>query len=120
MNRLKALYLYGDEDLPEKDFIVERKRILDAIADIDEKLSKFEGNLDININEDFSKKASYFIMVDSMLGNKPIDPIEIVRTVEPAVVKSFINTVLSKVVISNGHVTEIHFKNGMTHKFVYK
>ncbi len=120
MNRLKALYLYGDEELPEKDFIIERKRILDAVADIDEKLSKFEGDAELDFGDDFAKKASYFIMVEAMLGDKPVDPVEIVRSIEPGVIKSFLNTVLSKVVISDGHVTEIHFKNGMAHKFIYK
>lgn len=120
MNRLKALYLYGDEELPEKDFIVERKRILDAIAEIDEKLTKFEGEPELDFGADFTKKASYFIMVDTMLSDKAIDPVEMVRSIEPEVIKSFLNTVLSKVVVTNGHVTEIHFKNGMAHKFIYK
>lgn len=119
MSRLKSLYLYGDDELPEKDFLLERKRILDAINDIDAKLSQFEG-ADVDYDDDFSSKASYFIMVQAMMGDHPLDSIDFIRSIDPAVIKSFLNTVLDKIVITNGKITSIHFKNGMVHKFCYK
>ncbi len=55
-----------------------------------------------------------------MLSEKSSDPIDMVRSIDPAVIKAFINTVLTKIVVCDGMVTEIHFKNGMVHKFIYK
>ncbi len=122
LNRLKSLFLYGDDEIPEKDFIMERKRIVDAITEIDAKLAEMdsEDNSLMTSADDFTQKASYFIMVDALLGNKSGDPVGLVRSVEPEVIKSFIKTVISKVVIKNGAVSSIHFRNGMVHKFIYK
>ncbi len=122
LNRLKSLFLYGDEDIPEKDFITERKRIIDAINEIDAKLAEMDSEDDslLTSAEDFTQKASYFIMVDALLGNKTGDPVGLVRSIDPAVIKSFINTVISKIVIKDGTVSSIHFRNGMVHKFIYK
>lgn len=102
--------------------IMERKRIIDAMNEIDAKLAEMDSEDDslLNSAEDFTQKASYFIMVDALLGNKSGDPVGLVRSIDPAVIKSFINTVISKVVIKNGVVSSIHFRNGMVHKFVYK
>lgn len=122
LNRLKALFLYGDNEIPEKDFITERKRIIDAMNEIDAKLTEMdeEDNSLLASSEEFTQKASYFIMVDALMGNKSGDPAGLVRSIDPSVIKSFVNTVISKIVIRNGTVDSIHFRNGMVHKFVYK
>lgn len=122
LNRLKSLFLYGDDAVPEKDFILERKRIMDALTKVEAKLAAMTDPDDslMASAEDFTQKASYFIMVDALLGNKISDPVDLIRSLDPAVVKSFVNIVISKIIIKQGVVSSIHFRNGMVHKFIYK
>lgn len=122
MNRLKSLYLYGDGSLAEKDYIVERQNILDAIAEIDQRLSEIKDDSDDGplADDEFVEKASYFIMVSKLLDDRTVDYEKYIRTADPAIAKSFIRTVINEIHVSDGRVVKIVFKNGMTHTFTYK
>lgn len=122
MNRLKSLYLYGNEDLPEKDYIMERQRIMSEIEEIDRKLSTMaaddtEGPL---ADDEFIEKASYFIMVQNLLNDKSVDYEKYIRRIEPAIPRAFIRTIIDSIDTVNGRVSSIQFKNGMIHKFIYE
>lgn len=121
MNRLKSLYLYGNEDLPEKDYIMERQRILDAISEIDNKLNKMdEDDTDGPLADDeFIEKASYFVMVQKLLDDKSVDYEKYIRQIDPSIPRAFIRTVIDSIHVENGNVTAIVFKNGMEHRFIY-
>lgn len=123
MNRLKSLYLYGDGSLAEKDYIVDRQRILTAINEIDQKLSKYadEGD-DFGplADDEFIEKASYFIMVSKLLDDTYVDYEKYIRHIDPSIPRSFIRSVVESVEATNGKITAITFKNGIKHVFTYK
>ncbi len=123
MNRLKSLYLYGNEDLTEKDYIIERQRILDAISEIDQKLDDLKDE-DIDdgplADDEFIEKASYFIMVQKLLDDRYVDYEKYIRKIDPSIPRSFIKSVIEAIYTTDGKVTSIVFKNGMTHTFSYK
>lgn len=48
------------------------------------------------------------------------DPVSFIRNVDLSVVKSFLNTIIRKIVILNGKVSSIEFKNGITLEFSYE
>ncbi len=121
LNRLKTLYLYGDSEMAEKDFIIEQKRIMDQINEIDEALHSMKDEDDGPLADDeFIEKASYFIMVQKLLDDRTVDYEKYIRRIDPMVPRAFLRSVISKITVEDGRVASIEFKNGMIHTFSYK
>lgn len=122
MNRLKSLYLYGDGELSEKDYIIERQRIMDAISEIDKKLAGLQGSDETSSleNDEFIEKASYFIMVQKLLEDRYVDYEKYIRQIDQSIPRAFIKSIIESIQVTDGRVTAITFKNGMTHTFLYK
>lgn len=122
LSRLKSLFLYSEQDIPEKDFIIERKQLVDDLTAIDARLEELREEADDTLfsDESFIEQASYFIMVNQLMQGDCDDTASFVRSVDSKVVKAFIQTIIESIIISDGRVSAIHFKNGLTHTFVYK
>ena len=121
LNRLKTLYLYGDSEMAEKDFIIEQKRIMDQINEIDEALRSMKDDDDGPLADDeFIEKASYFIMVQKLLDDRTVDYEKYIRRIDPMVPRAFLRSVISRIFVEDGRVSSIEFKNGMVHTFSYK
>ena len=121
LNRLKTLYLYGDSEMAEKDFIIEQKRIMDQINEIDEALRSMKDDGDGPLADDeFIEKASYFIMVQKLLDDRTVDYEKYIRRIDPMVPRAFLRSVISRISVEDGRVSSIEFKNGMVHTFSYK
>ncbi|MBQ8308934.1 MAG: recombinase family protein [Clostridia bacterium] len=121
--RLKSLYLYGEETIPETEYLIERKQLDDAIKQIDERLAEIEkvNTLDFSLSdEEFLSKASYFIMSQQLLTKRYVDFEKLIKKLDPKIIKTFINSIVKKIVISDGKILSICFKNGIEHKFLYK
>ena len=121
LNRLKSLYLYGEEELPEKDYIISRKKITDEIKEIDDRLAEIHasGSFSENDSDEFLQKASYFIMVESLLNERYVDYEKYIRSIDQAMPRNFIVSVIQSISVENGRVKSITFKNGLTHTFIY-
>lgn len=122
LKRLKAAYLYSDDLMPESEFAADRNRLLKQLSDIDSKLAEIQQQeLDETlISNEFQTKASYFLMLQSLIGDKPFDYEKYVKDADPEIPKAFINAVVYKIEATDGKITAITFKNGITYKFHYK
>ena len=63
LDRLKSLYLYNDEAISERDYLVEKKSLADSIDKIDKRLEEIERNSSHHFtltDEEFMAKASVF------------------------------------------------------------
>lgn len=121
--RLKSLYLYNDEAISESDYLLERKSLSDSIAAIDKRLEEIEkhSSRQFTLSDDeFMAKASMFIMTHQLQDKRFIDFEKLIRKIDPVIVKEFINSVTQKIVIKQGRIASIRFKNGLEHKFLYK
>lgn len=122
LSRLKSLYLYGDEETPEKDFIIERERIMGELTEIESRLAEIqqqESNRPVTSDE-FIQKAAYFIMVEKLLDDRYVDYEKYIRKIDPSIPRNFLNNVIDQIEVNDGLITSISFKNGMTHRFIYK
>lgn len=122
LNRLKALYLYAEEKTSEADFLIERERIMGELTGIEARLAELkrqESNWVVS-NDEFVKKASYFIMVEKLLDGRYVDYEKYIRRIDPSIPRNFLNNIISQIIVDNGRVISISFKNGMTHRFIYK
>lgn len=122
LNRLKSLYLFGENTMSEKDYIIERQKIIDDMNRIDAKLSKFieESANTLGSDSAFIEQASYLVMVDQLLNNRTIDYEKYIRSVDPTIPRSFLHTVISKIEVVDGNVTSVQFKNGLITRFSYE
>ena len=122
LSRLNALYLYSDDAMPEKDFIVERSNIERQLADTDKRIGELAatGLSGSEASSDFLKKASYYIMVNKLIENASVDYEKFVRTLDPTSIRDFVLSIVQEIEATDGRITAITFKNGTTHRFQYK
>lgn len=122
LNRLKSLYLYGENELPEKDYIISRKKITDDIKAIDDRLAQLHSSSLISEtdSDEFLQKASYFVMVEKLLSDRYVDYEKYIRNIEPNILRNFIISIVRCITVEDGKVKNITFKNGITHSFTYK
>ncbi len=121
--RLKSLYLYNDEAISERDYLLEKKALEDSISTIDKRLEEIERASSEHFtltDDEFMTKASIFIMTHQLQNKRYIEFDKLIRKIDANVIKEFINSVIQKIVIKNGKVVSIRFKNGLEHKFLYK
>ena len=114
LKRLQTLFIYGEEGIAEKDYIIERKRIQDEISRIDDLLEETGDTEETLSEQEFRTKASYFLMINQLLGDKPKDTEEMLRLIDPKIPKDFVNTVIDNITVTDGTVETIRFKSGVS------
>ena len=120
---LKTLYLYSHSYMPETEYFIERKTITDDLEQIDARLEEIEKNASASFSisdEDFIAKASYFIMSQQLLTKRYVNFDTMIRKIDTKIIKDFVNSVIKKIVILDGKIISIRFKNGIEHKFLYE
>lgn len=123
LSRLKTLFLYSEDSMPEKDYLLERKRITDSLVDVDSRLEDLDSSNTPVVSmsdEEFMAKASYFILTQQLQDKRSIDYEKFIRKIDPQIVKDFLNSVAQNFCIKNGLTTSIQFKNGLELRFSYK
>ena len=123
LNRLQSLFLYGEEAIPEKDYLVERKRLTDSLEDINARLDELDVQAAAALtlsDEEFMAKASYFILTQQLQDKRFVDYEKFIRKIDPQIVKDFMGSIVQNFCIKNGLTTSILFKNGLELRFSYK
>lgn len=123
LNRLKTLYLYSEDTMAEKDYIIERKNIADSLDEVNAKLEIAEKTAadSLSLSDDeFMAKAHYFVMAQQLQDKRLIDYEKFIRKIDPQIVKDFMNSIVQNFCIKDGKIMSILFKNGIEHQFFYK
>lgn len=123
LSRLKSLYLYSEEDMSERDYIIEKNNLSESLTKVNARLDELEKGLTSQFSisdEELIAKASYFIMSQKLLDKRFVDYKRLLKETDPKILKDFINSVSSNFCIKNGRIESITFKNGIIHEFVYK
>ncbi|MDE6738971.1 MAG: recombinase family protein, partial [Lachnospiraceae bacterium] len=71
-------------------------------------------------DEDFIRQASHLLISRQLSERKYIYFKEFAKSVSPKILKTYLDTILDSVIIADGRVKSIVFRNGLTHKFIYK
>ncbi|WP_027340200.1 recombinase family protein [Halonatronum saccharophilum] len=117
--RLEDLYLYSDDSMSKKDYLIKKKEIKDKIDEINEELfslNKERQNpiFDLSFISEFPQ---YFLtkkVFEEGMNYKAL----VLQNKD--LVKDFMRTILKKVVIDDKKVSEIEFINGLKHKFIWE
>ena len=121
MQRLQDLYLYSDNAISEKDFILRKTGISKRLDDINAQLGMITRNSDsILSDEDFIRQASHLLIQKELQNKEYIYFKNLAANVSPEILKTYMDTILDSVYMVDGRVSYIVFKNGLTHKFIYR
>lgn len=122
LSRLKSLYLYSDSGMSEREYASERNKIISELQDIEKRLGEIrsEDQETMISSEDFISRASYFVMVENLIGDAKIDYKKFSQTVDKSIQKSFFTSIIAEIDIVNGKVTSVVFKNAITVRFKYE
>lgn len=121
LQRLQDLYLYSDKSMSEKDFILRKSEISDHLKSINAQLGLITQNTDSFLSdEEFIKQASHLLIQKELKNRKYIYYKNLATSVDPEILKTYMETILDSIYIIDGRISSIVFKNGLTHKFIYK
>ncbi len=121
LDRLRNLFLYDDNVLSEKDYILQREDLEKELDEIDQQISVYESDPGDAADDDiFIKKSSEFIIAKNLQGRNYIYYKRLAQSVEPQVLQAFVRQVLSKAVLRDEHFLSVTFKNGIQLHFMQK
>ena len=121
MQRLHDLYLYSENAMLERDFILRKTEIGNRMKEINARLGMITQNTETVLSdEEFIKQASHLLIQKELQNKTYIYFKDFVATVDPDILKTYMSTILDVVYIADGQITSIVFKNGLCHKFIYK
>lgn len=123
IKRLTSAYLYADGDIPEQEYITQRKHLMDELAQVDARIAELDVSLSnaFNISDDeFLEMASYFVLEQRLTDKRFVDYEGFIKSADPKIVRKFITSVIQNFCILDGKIQSITFKNGIEHRFIYK
>ena len=121
IERLKKAFLFDDDGLDEKEFLEMKSALEIDRVKIENEIKGMETeSISVNVNQvEFIKTASQYLLMHEMNKDEIINYKELAIADEDSI-KNLFNSVLDHITVIDKHITEIVFKNGLTHKLLYK
>ena len=117
LKRLQSLYLYGDEAISEKDYIMQKAKLDEELKTVDEKLSKIiKTPLDASMS---LPKASYVLMMSQLVSGR-IQFKRFMKISDQSVVHDFLMAIIDHMDVTYGKITQITFKSRLKIVFEYE
>ena len=122
LERLMNLYLYADNPISEKDFVVRKQALEDYLKEINENLGMIDRGRGIETisDENFIKRASYFIMSKELAGKDYIYFKKLATDMDAEILRDFFSEIIDSIIMDGSRIKEIVFRNGLAHTFFYK
>ena len=119
LERLENLYLYAEDEMSEKDYILKKNIINTKIKEIDAKIksSATISTSTYNINF-FLNTATLELSKDIIEGN--INMKSLIQRVGRDIIKEFVNSLITKITVRDRKVISIQFTNGLISTFIYE
>lgn len=120
--RLRKIYLYENSGMTEEEYLAEKTTITENLGSCIAEIEKLkQDNQFLLASEDgFMEKASYFLIIQKLLDPKYTDFEKLIQKVDATIAKGFIASIIKEIVVTDGTVTKITFKNNIVHTFIYK
>ncbi len=127
IQRLKAVYLYSEESMAEKDFISENASLQSDLEKVNARLGELSQisssfpdpiSSDFASDDDFLETASLLVIQEEMLSKREPNYAKIISVLDPRILKEFINITLSNICIFSGKIRSITLKNGISLQFL--
>ena len=121
LDRLRNLYLI-DETMSEKNFILEKQKYTDKMSSLQAQLDALSDDHSVPgvSDEEFLEKASQFILSQQLANRNYISFNRLLLELDHSVLRNFFLSVIDRITITNGKVSNITFRNGLSHSFILK
>lgn len=122
LDRLTKLYLYAEDAMPESEFIIQKSKLTEALDEVNEQIgfsNTDEWNQSVS-DEEFVRRASEFIIAQKLTGRNYVSYKRLATSVDTAVIKTFVQSIIDSIIMDAGQVKQIIFKNGLSHTFIFK
>ncbi len=121
LERLNHIYLYGEASISDREYIVRKQEITDALQEINESIGMVQQEpwAKSLSDEDFLTQASIFILNQKLQDRDYIYFQNLAESTEPEVLKAFFLSIIDSIVMLHGNVKTIVFRNGLSHTFEY-
>ncbi len=121
LKRLQNLFLYSDSLISEKEFIIKKSEITKNLEDVNSMLGMVSRGADsVLTDEEFVKQASHLLISKELSDRQYIYFKKLAQSVSPEILKTYMETILDSIMVIDGRISSIVFRNGLTHKFIYK
>lgn len=121
LKRLQNLFLYSDSLISEKEFIIKKSEISKNLENVNSMLGMVSRGADsVLTDEEFVKQASHLLISKELSDRQYIYFKKLAQSVSPEILKTYMETILDSVMVIDGRISSIVFRNGLTHKFIYK
>lgn len=119
LERLESLYLFDDEAISEKNYIVKKNKIYDQLNETNGKLKELSNYS--NVSElNLMKEISSFMLSKELLNYEYINYKNLVLNTGREILKEFVTTIIDKITIKDKKILNVKFKNSLEIKFIYK
>ena len=120
LKRLTDLYLFSENIMSEREFIVRKSEIESSIASIDDQIEKNSEHSASQTDLEFIQTASEFIVTQELGKNGQVSFRQLLDTMDHQVLRDFVTCTIKSIIVSGTHVDEITFQNGLSVSFKYK
>lgn len=124
LDRLEDLYLFSDDSMSEKNYLIKKYDVEKRRNGINDKIKKrsMEYSRDLPGHDlSFVKKATQYLLANSLVTNKPINYNSIVKLADKNLLQDFMQCIIKKIVVEEDkRISSIEFVNGITHRFIYR
>lgn len=122
LDRLRSLYLYSEDAMSEKEYILERTKLTDKLEELNEEIGIMQSDewQQSVSDEMFIARASEFIIAQKLTDRNYINYKRLAQSVDAEVLRSFVTSIIDSIFIQDGKVQRITFKNGLSHAFIFK
>lgn len=121
LERLRNLYLL-DDTMSEKDFILEKQKFTERLEYLESQLESINADylMPSVSDEEFLKKASQFILTQKMTDRNYVSFNRLMQELDHSVIREFLLSIIDRITITDGLVSNITFRNGLSSTFIYK
>ncbi|MEL7659564.1 recombinase family protein [Acetobacterium wieringae] len=121
LNRLNELYLFSEESMSQKEYILKKKEFESKLADLksEDKNSVNEPEIQSSINHEMYLKN--IVMLKALFESKfPVTHEGLMKNIGTEMLYQIVHDLILKITVKNNMVQSIIFKNGIVHRFNYK
>ncbi|MBQ9141289.1 MAG: recombinase family protein, partial [Lachnospiraceae bacterium] len=122
LDRLRNLYLYSEDAMSEAEYIIQKKQLTDTLDEINEQIGIINsGEWQQSVSDEvFIQRASEFILAQKLTGRKYVNYKRLSQSVDAEVLRSFVLSIIDSITMYDGKVSQIIFKNGLSHSFIFR
>lgn len=122
LDRLRSLYLYSEDSMSEKEYVIQREALTEKLGEINDEIGMMQSDEwhQSVTDEMFIAKASEFIISQKLTDRNYVNYKRLVQSVDAGVLRGFIVSIIDSIIMADGKVQRITFRNGLSNSFIFK